>query len=90
MGLAVTVKQHGSAAAHYAQKIRDQVLVATYEGHPADARQAAMVIVWTLWPKLCRAMSELETLCPRTSEQGAQIDAEQRDTVEAFQDRLAL
>lgn len=85
----MTIKGLGSVSAWYAKTIRDQLLIATYEGHPPDVRKDAMEAVWTLWPKLCRSMSDLEGLCPNTVRAGSMADADQLEEIEAMKARPA-
>lgn len=42
-------------------------------------RAAALTSVFVTWPKICRAMSQLEQLAPRSADMGAEADIEAQE-----------
>lgn len=81
------IKTLSTEVGFIAQQMAVAVLLAGCGTATAAARLEAMARAWTLWPKLCRRMSELETLAPNSAALGQLDDTDFMERLERFRRR---
>lgn len=75
--------QAANTAAMFSTSLNWSLLVVSTEAMSPSDRQLHAAKVFETWPKLCRAMAELEAVAPRSAVAGSDSDALAQD----FQER---
>lgn len=74
-----SLNAHTIDVAGYAQDVSMYALAAGIHDATREQKSADLVKLFTVWPKLCRAMARLEQVAPNAARIGLEQDARQQD-----------